>query len=94
MLGVVAEDRSRSANDIRKLGARRNEMFELDSEHCALRSHSGRSRNGARDPAATFRSGCRDHSGYVFASPLGDMPMNRRVMSTRFARGSLRTARP
>ena len=33
MLGVVAEDRFRSANDIRKLGARRNEMFELDSEH-------------------------------------------------------------
>ena len=72
------------------LGAHRDELFDLDGEHPRFDVPLKRvkKRRGIQQPLSDLaveiirEALTSDKQQYVFASPLGDMPMNRRVMAT------------
>jgi integrase len=72
------------------LGARRGELFDLDGEHPRFDVPLKRvkKRRVIQQPLSTLaveiirEALTSDKQQYVFASPLGDFPMNRKVMAT------------
>ena len=71
------------------LGAQRSELFDLDGEHPRFDVPLKRvkKRRVIQQPLSdlavqVIREALEDGKEYVFASPLGDQPMNRKVMAT------------
>ena len=81
------------------LGAHRSELFDLDGEHPRFDVPLKRvkKRRVIQQPLSDLaveiirEALTSDKQQYVFASPLGDQPMNRRVMGTAL-RGTKRKA--
>jgi integrase len=79
------------------LGARRDELFDLEADNPRFDVPLRRvkKRRVIQQPLSSLaveviRDALEDDNQYVFASPLGDMPMNRRVLATAL-RGTTHT---